>query len=200
MTKVINRSKRILAIMGIAILLISMMGLTSFAAEFDQDKPITLTAVFQGDAQGIDGVTMKAYKVADMDAEANFTVTDEFYDYDIDFSALNDQGSWRALGETIAAYVDRDMIDPVKTAVTKDGKAEFGTVEPGLYVVIPSNPTVYDHKSFTVDISVVTAPLYIDGEWENECVFSPKYKYDNVPVPGTAGIEVIKIWGNQDLG
>ena len=166
---------------------------------FDDDTPITLTAEFTGDAAGVSGIELKAYKVADMDSDANFEVTDAFSGYSVDFSAITDQSAWRTLGETLGAYIERDGILPSYIATTdENGTAQFGTVEPALYLIKGPSEYFVEEYIYSVDISMVTAP-YLDGngQWMNTVTFSPKYKRDTDPppeIPETPGLKVIKIW------
>lgn len=209
MTKVLNSGKRVFFTSMMILMLIAMM-LSSVVApayalgEFPEE-PVTLTACYNGEMGYVPGVTMKAYKIASMDSNAQFTVEEEFAGYSIDFSALDDQDQWRTFGETMANYIDRNSANhtPKYTAVTNDaGIAEFGEVEPGLYVVVCP---VYKYKktTYTVDVSVLTAPALdvVTGEWMNESVFYPKYRSETEPAvpPATQGLEVLKIWKDENV-
>lgn len=209
MTKVLHSRKRIFGTTLMALMLIAMMMFSAVAptlalGEFPED-PITLTACFNGDMSTVPGVTLNAYKIASMDNNAKFTVEDEFAGYSIDFSALDNQEQWRTFGETISGYINKNSSThaPKYTAVTNEnGIAEFGEVEPGLYVVV-CQPYVYRGYKYTVDVSVVTAPM-IDaetGDWDNASVFYPKYKSETEPPapPSTPGLEVLKIWNDEGV-
>ena len=191
----------VIAILMIAVLLASAFQPAFAMEDFDTETPMTLTASFTGKAAEVDGLPLDVYKIASMDEDLDFQVEEKFTDYGINFSGINNQDDWRTIGVTLRSYIMRDQIEPDYSKVTVNGTAEFGEVEPGLYLVLGPDFYVFDETEYSVDITLVAVPGIGENEnWINEVVFSPKYTYNSPPpAPSTKGLKAIKIWKDEDV-
>lgn len=194
-----NRTiKKLIAIMTLLVVMATAWT-PAFAYEaIDMGHDATLAIEFTGTK--VSGMEFRAYKVADVDSSANFTFTEAMSGYGL--MMPNDQAGYRALAETLAAYVARDGVTPAATATTDEaGKAEFGILEKGLYLVLADTYTLPENEmTYVVSPSLVALPNSVDGStWIYDVTISPKYtEVPPVPeTPGTVDINVIKIWSGE---
>ena len=110
------------------------------AGLIETDRPVTLTVRFFHDKAPVSGAPFSLYRVADVSAYGEFTLTGDFKD---DPVRLDDRSSdgWRALAETLRAFVLRDSRKPLDTGVTgSTGLLTFPnrqkTLGPGLYLLL----------------------------------------------------------------
>ena len=149
-----NNPNRLIAIL-LSVIMIIMVAFFSaplvYGLEaFSDDEPITLMGKFTGQASSVPGITLWAYKVADMDSEANFTVDETFMEYAIDYSQISNQEQWRTISETLHAYIARDGIKADYKATTdENGTAYFGEVEPGLYLIMGNSHYIFGDESYS---------------------------------------------------
>ena len=205
MTKTAKIINRLMGLAVIAIMLVGMIlmpGKALALESMDKDALVTLTVGLSGTEEPVPGMEFKAYKVADMDENAAFTVDPAFAGYSIDFSGIQNQEDWRTLSQTLQNYIARDGVAPSYTAVTNDNtQAEFGFVEKGLYLIL-ADSYEYNYNTYTITATMVAVPN-IDtttDSWVYDVAVSAKYTSEEVPpiVPGTSGLEVIKLWKNED--
>lgn len=210
MKKASTTKRRVAAIL-MAFVMVAALGAFGFAPAyayeaFDESTPITLTARFTGAASNVSGIALRAYKVADMDSDAKFTVDSTFSGYSINFNGIQDQSEWRTISSTLSAYIERDAIAPDYTATTANGVADFGEVEAGLYLIAGPEAYTVGTTTYSVGTAMVTAPQLEGEAWVNAAAFAPKYTSETIPdnppppdepppeVPETAGLRVIKVW------
>ena len=67
----------------------------------------SLTVFFGQEEAGFSGVTFRLYRVADLSETGKYTLSGAFADYPVTLEGLTASG-WRALAQTLAAYVARD--------------------------------------------------------------------------------------------
>lgn len=143
------------------------------------EKEVSLTVETE-----LKDVTFVIYRVAAVSETADYTPTEQFAGYSLDFTKT-DSGAWRALASTLDGYVQRDQIKPLaKKTVDADGKAYFTGLKTGLYLV-------------TGELSVsflVSLPQLTDAkEWDYHPSVIPKSE------PETAETEysAVKIWKDK---
>ena len=168
--------------------------------EIDTTSPVTLAVEFLSGSK-ISGMEFRAYKVANMNLNVTFEFTEEFSGYNI--TMARNQAGYRAMAETLASYIERDGIEPCKIAVTDEtGRADFGTLERGLYLVMAPRYVSEEQKmANVVTPCLVALPNSIDGEkWMYDVTVSPKIT--EVPVPqegaGKTNITVETDWTEEN--
>ena len=193
----------IMAIFMTAMLLMPSLHAASsvYAYEkIDTDRLVTLSIEFANGPK-VYGMDFRAYKVANIDENGNFEFTEAISAYGL--AMPDDQAGYRALAETLSSYVARDGINHVARAITNDeGKAYFGALEQGLYLVVADRFTdPRDQMTYIVQPSLVALPYSTDGlTWKYDVTVSPKYT-SIPPLPSTGGepteINVIKVWSGE---
>ena len=82
------------------------------------------------------GFPVSLYRVADISASGAFTLAGDFRSYPVSLENLTSSG-WRALAQTLSAYVYRDGIRPLAQQETsRYGEARFSRLSTGLYLLI----------------------------------------------------------------
>lgn len=81
-----------------------------FAQEkVDISREASVKVYFEADGNGFADVEFCIYRIADVSEEGNFTLSGDFLDYPISLGNL-DSSKWRALAQTLEAYIARDGI------------------------------------------------------------------------------------------
>ena len=111
------RARRIFCLLLAAFLLAALLPQALAAGLIETDRPVTLTVRFFHDKAPVSGAPFSLYRVADVSAYGEFTLTGDFKD---DPVRLDDRSSdgWRALAETLRAFVLRDSRKPLDSGVT----------------------------------------------------------------------------------
>lgn len=194
-------NKRVAAILMTIIMLVSIMAPTAYAYEkIDMGKPVTLAVQFT-EGPKVPGMEFRAYRVATVDENVNFTLTDAVAAYGV--AMPNDQAGYRALAETLSGYFARDGVTPTAIAVTDEtGKADFGELEKGLYLILADRyKSPADNMTYISSPSLIALPNSTDGNtWIYDVTIAPKYT-SIPPIPETPGetidINVIKVWTGE---
>lgn len=202
MKNVIKKMETIVPVLLAIIILIAGFTPSVYAYEkIDMSKPVTLAVQFTGDADKVPGMPFKAYRIASVDENVNFTFTSTYAGYGI--AIPNDQAGYRAMAETLSGYIARDGIAPdVAASTDENGRADFGTVEKGLYLILANRYTnEATNVTYFATPTLVAVPNSTDGNsWIYDVVVSPKYT-SIPPLPTTEGetidINVLKVWSGE---
>ena len=190
-----------------ALLLVCCLTPGAFAyGAIDTERETSLTVYFGKGGNGFADVEFQVYRVAEVSAGAKFTLTGDFADYPVKVNGLDSSG-WRALAQTLESYAARDNLKPLRTAETgKNGKAVFGHLETGLYLVTGDRYRQGRYTN-TPEPFLIALPT-LDGAdvWIYDAVVSCKYDSDYTPPGGggdddTVNRKVLKVWkdgGNED--
>ncbi len=144
------------------------------------------------------GITFRLYRVADVSAAGDFTLTGEFKRYAVSLTGLDSTG-WRNLADTLDGYIARDRLSPADTQTTsRTGQLTFSQKTPGLYLVTWDRHTTGGY-TYTPQPFLVSLPgLDQNDNWVYALDAVPKYDKDQVPDepdgPDTVDRRVLKIW------
>ena len=111
------------------------------AGSIDTEKDVQLTIAYKQDELAISGAKFDIYKVADVDAYAQMTLTNRFSGYPIAFDDL-DQSDWDVLASTLKGYVWSDSLAADASGETDAAGNMQIVLKPGLYLVIGYRRTV----------------------------------------------------------
>lgn len=193
----IRRFWKIFVVFFTAVLLFPCFVTSALAYEtVDTSQESSLTVSFIENGTGFAGVKFQLYRVADISAEGNLALTEEFEAYPVSMTNLDSSG-WRALAQTLDAYISRDGLLPLKTAGTDDnGQAVFDHLPIGLYLVKGSN-CERDGSMYTPEPFLVSLPNkdQESGEWVYHVVSSCKYDCDDQSSDeNTVNRKIFKVW------
>lgn len=163
----------------------------SLAAEPDS---CSIKLSYTPDEQPMEGVTFRAYRVADVDTErVTYHPTETYEGYNV----LNASGSWLSRAATLAGYVARDKLTADREGITDENGVSFDDLEPGLYLITGTsawkNGALYTPTPFLISL-----PYTEDGySWEYDISTHAKYSYF-VPGSNTVQRHAIKVWEDED--
>lgn len=196
------RARRVFCLLLAAFLLAALLPQALAAGLIETDRPVTLTVRFFHDKAPVSGAPFSLYRVADVSAYGEFTLTGDFKD---DPVRLDDRSSdgWRALAETLRAFVLRDSRKPLDTGVTgSTGLLTFPnrqkTLRPGLYLLLGES-FVSGGYSYTVEPSLICLPCAgeTSNTWDYDAALAPKHDREPLPpAPSDDTVErkVLKVW------
>ena len=122
---------------------ISYMAITAFArGNIETGHQGSLSVQFGENGVGFSDVAFSIYRVAGISEDGTYTLTGDFAQYPVLLENLDSSG-WRALAQTLDAYVARDEIAPLITRQTEpDGIFRITGLSTGLY------PVSYTHLGY----------------------------------------------------
>ena len=97
-----RKIKKLSTAFFVLVLFLTLSAPAMAAAAIDTTHPVSLTISYQQDGKPIPGVPFALYRVADVNAYAEFTLSGDFKNYPVRLDGL-DSAAWRALAETLAA-------------------------------------------------------------------------------------------------
>lgn len=171
-----NKYRKIAALAASALML-AAAPMNVCAAE---EETFTVTVVLEDSAGSvhISGEDVELYRIAVFDDYKK-----RYYQLEEDFVPLDDKLdlSTAAVGctaentELISEFIEQNDIEPVSTKKSDTtGKAEFGEVESGIYLV-----SFADNEDYLIEEFMLEAPAYEDGEYIHDVVAKPKFE----PIP-----------------
>lgn len=196
------RARRFFCLLLAVILLAALLPQALAAGLIETDRPVTLTVRFFHDKAPVSGAPFSLYRVADVSAYGEFTLTGDFKD---DPVRLDDRSSdgWRALAETLRAFVLRDSRKPPDTGVTGSTSLltflnRQKTLRPGLYLLLGES-FVSGGYTYTVEPSLICLPCADEASntWDYDAALAPKHDREPLPpAPSDDTVErkVLKVW------
>ena len=97
-----RETKKLPAVLLALVLFFTLSVPALAAAAIDPSRAVSLTISCRQDRTPISGAPFALYRVADVDAYAEFTLAGDFRTYPVRLDGL-DSAAWRALAETLAA-------------------------------------------------------------------------------------------------
>lgn len=191
--------KRAMALLLSVWLGISCMSAAAFSGgKIDTEREVSMSVYFGEEAGGFSDVNFHVYYVAEMSESGDFALSGDFLDYPVRFENLDSSG-WRALAQTLSAYVQRDGLRPLRQGKTDaDGYISFEKLTVGLYLVV-GETYINQNTAYTPEPMLVSLPSMGEGgEW----VYDTELfcKYDSEIVPNQVVRKVQKVWeddGNE---
>lgn len=178
----------------------------SAAGLIEPGRAATLTVRFFHGGAPVAGAPFALYRVADVSAYGEFTLTGDFKNDPVRLDNLDSSG-WRALATTLAAIVQRDGRRPFDSGKTgQNGLLKFPnqqkSLPTGLYLLL--GETFESGKyTYTVQPSLICLPCADDASntWNYDAVLEPKH--DRTPTPDTPPDDtidrkVLKVWDDGD--
>lgn len=182
---------------------LALLSAWSFAADpVDPGREVSLTIEYLHDKQPISGAQFDLYFVADIDENANLTLTGDFRGYPVKLDDSNAE-TWKALAEMFAVYVERDGLKPIDSGKTGEtGTLYFPnqqeSLKSGLYLVV-GRRLVQETHTYMAEPFLVTLPTMDQdaGTWSYGVLAAPKFTVADRPdEPSDETVErcVLKIW------
>ena len=170
------------------------------AGAVEPGRDAELSLQYQIDGEAVSGLSLRIYRVADIDAEADFTLSGHFSNYSVHMNDFDSDYEWNAAAQTLAGYVQADDLKSDGEAVSSDaGAAAFGGLRTGLYLVMTEtrnqSGTVITFSPFLVSLP----GLNESDEWNYSPEVSPKG--EKMTPPGNEiTMKVVKQWSGDGNG
>ena len=169
-----------------ALAMVCTMPLKAFAASTDQAteqidtaKTSTLSVAYNADDTEFESVKVQLYRVADLTAEYDFVLTEEFAASGLDLNNLDSSDQWRTVSDTLDAFVQANSPEAIGdfTLAPSKTKAVFDGLTPGWYF-IPQVVLICENDIRTFSSVIATLPTVQEGKWVYS--FETKPKSENV--------------------
>ena len=164
------------------------------------DKACTLTISYGYGGRAVPGETIKLYKIADVSAEARYTLTAAFAGSGLVVNGVQTNGEWDVIRSTLEAYILAGNIAPAATAVTDEaGFASFTQLVPGLYLA-PAVNVVREEGTCVFASALVAVPgLAVDGQWQYQVAVAAKPELLPPAQPDEVHqFKVLKLWKGDE--
>lgn len=182
--------KRVAAVCAACLALI--LSLPVGASAEDTPQP-TLTLEYYHEDTVLSQVDFRLYRVADVVNGEGYALSGDFAGYPVSLTDLEDNGM--AAAYTLSVYVSKDALKPLATRATDDnGRAVFGTLSTGLYLVIGENCRVGEVTYQTAPFLISLPHRQSDGALTYTVVAEPKNFIVTPPVEKTVDMTVVKVW------
>lgn len=173
---------------------------TDAQTPIDIQKDCTLTIAYTYDGTAFPGQTVKLYKVADVSADFQYSLTSAFATSDLILNGIQTNGEWDTVRTTLDAYILANNTEPDKTVVTDEvGKANFDALKPGLYFASAVHIQQDDLRCFFTPALIALPGLDIDGYWQYQVAVSAKPGTLPPIEPGKkTELKVLKLWKGDE--
>jgi hypothetical protein len=141
-------------------------------------------------------VMVKLYRVADVSAQAEYTLTDDFRISGLELNGIQSAGEWDVIRSTLEALILANNKPADFTAETnQEGRAQFESLEPGLYLV-GSVSVVRDELQCVFDSSLIALPgLDTEVQWLYRVTVTPKPEILPPVTPDEkTEFKILKLW------
>ena len=160
------------------------------------EKECSLSIYYGYEGTAFSNQSVKLYKVADVSADAQYTLTAPFAASGLILNGIQTQGEWNVIRSTLETQILADNIAPTKTAQTNaSGQALFTQLTPGLYVASAVEVT-QDDVTCSFDSALVALPgLETDGLWRYQVAVAAKPQIlPPIQPDGKNELKVMKLW------
>ena len=160
------------------------------------DKDCSLTIAYRYDGQSFSNHPVRLYKIADVSADFQYTLTAPFANSGLILNGVQSVGEWNVIRSTLETHILAYNVDADLTGVTdQDGQVCFQALKPGLYLAITEQVIQHDWI-YAFDSALVALPgLGADGLWQYEVAVTSKSKA--IPPAETdeeIEFKVLKLW------
>ena len=170
------------------------------AGAVDPGHSAELTLQYQIDGEAVPDLAVRIFRVADISAEADFTLAGQFSGYSVRVNGIDSDNEWNAAAQTLAGYVDSEgLTADADAAGSNAGSASFKDLKTGLYLVMTDTQDQNGTK-ITFSPFLVSLPgLDENDEWNYSVNVSPKGE-KTVPTEKELTYKVVKQWQGDGNG
>lgn len=165
----------------------------------DLTQKANLTIHFSTKESPANNIKFKLYKVANINKECEFKLTNKFKKYPISLENINID-NWKKLATTVETYIVADNIVADKVESTDIyGNASFNDLELGLYLVI-GNQYVTEKNIYTPTPVFICLPTQNKQNiWEYNISIKIKYETEKIEEKeDTISKKVMLIWDDNN--
>lgn len=192
------RMRKIIGAVLALALVLSFVGFTAEAATFiDTDAKGSLSLTYSYDGQPFESLPIRIYRVAEVSAYADFTLTGDFQDLPVEVNNVKTQQEWREVASTLSAYVTAQEIAPYGELLTDaEGKVSFTDLPLGLYLVYMVRADTEEGYCHFDGFMISVPTLDAEDNWVYDVLARPK-SVQQVIVPKEISYTVSKLWRDE---
>lgn len=201
-------AKRRMAIIAMIICLcLQLMPFCAFAATtadakepINSNKDCSLIISYRYNDLVFKDLLVMLYKVADVSADFQYTLTGEFLEQDIILNGIKSNSEWNVVGSTLEANIIANNITADYVLNTDaNGNISLKSLTPGLYFAL-TNTVKQGEVTCCFNSTLIALPsLTTTGSWQYDVAVTPKYEIipnkDNEKV---ISYNVIKLWKGDE--
>ena len=166
----------------------------------DVDKECSLTIFYGCDGILFPDQSVTLYKIADVSADFQYTLTSSFVSSGLILNGIQTQGEWNVIRTTLESFILANNTEPIMTAVTDDtGIAGFASLKPGLYLASAVRVSQGDSQC-VFDSALIALPgLGAEGYWQYQVAVVAKPEI-LPPIDSDEELEmkVLKLWRGDE--
>jgi hypothetical protein len=160
------------------------------------DKDCSFTIAYRYDGQSFSNHPVKLYKIADVSADFQYTLTAPFANSGLILNGVQSVSEWNVIRSTLETHILAYNVDADFTGVTdQDGQVCFRALKPGLYLAT-TEQVIQNDWIYVFDSALVALPgLGTDGLWQYEVAVTSKSQA--IPPAETdeeIEFKVLKLW------
>ena len=166
------------------------------------DRTCTLSISYRCDGAACAGVSVELYRIADVSADFQYTLTEAFQNSRLTLNGVQTVGEWNVIRATLESYIQGNRIqEDAQGESDRTGNVRFDGLKPGLYLAIPE-PVIEDDLTCIFDSALVALPgLGEDGLWQYRVEVTAKSEILPPVKPNeTTEFRVLKLWKGDDHG
>ena len=182
---------------------LSLMPCTALASSTNDAKEAiitgrecSLTVSYRCNGNVIDSQSVKLYMIAEVAADAQYTLVPSFAASGLILNGVQTTGEWNVIRSTLEAYILANNVEPMLIDMTDEtGEVCFVGLKPGLYLTSDVRAS-QDDLACSFDSALVALPgLDTDGDWQYQISIAAKPEV----FPPTV-LKVLKLWkGDEGL-
>jgi hypothetical protein len=160
------------------------------------EKACSLTLSYTCEDTAFSGVEVKLYRIAEVSADFQYTLTQPFEDSGLILNDIQTSGEWNVLRSTLEAYILANNLAPEFTSVTNsDGQASFDALKTGMYLAIVSQDVRYQFDSALIPLPGLGA----DGRWQYQASVNAKGEaLPPIEPDEEVELNVLKLWKDDN--
>lgn len=163
----------------------------------DTEKKCSLTLSYICDKVKFRDVSVNLYKVATVDTDFQYTLTDPFVSSELNLNGVQTKDEWNEIRSTLESLIIADKIQANNIAKTNsDGTVSFESLKTGLYLAIVDTVT-QNNLICAFESALISLPdVDMDGYCQYQVNVSPKGQII-MPDEKEVILKVIKLWKGE---
>jgi hypothetical protein len=164
------------------------------------EKECTLTLGYCCDGIAFENVQVKLYKIAEVQENLYYYLTDLFADTELVLNGIRTTGEWNVVRYTLEAFILAHNIPADRTAMTDaNGRVCFEALETGMYLAV-AGQVCQEGLSYYFDSALVALPgLGTDGRWQYQVEVNAKAEWlPPVEPDEEISLKVLKLWKGDE--
>lgn len=188
--------KRIACILCALMLCVNLLP-AAFAAGPDLSRPCSLTLSYGQSEDGLAGLDISVYRVAEINADGMYQLRGDYAGYPVKIHGITSQTEWQNTASTLVSYIAADALSADAAVKTdEEGKAVFADLKPGLYLV-KGVTAEKDREIWTFRHFMVYLPTPVGNTYDYDVEAVPKYS--RTPVgENDREYKVTKLWKDSE--